>query len=129
MIDSSQVAVFPERRRPTQQAPRGVLVIAHGMSEHAERYDVLAGRLAAAGYWVYAHNHRGHGREAPLPGWFAAHDGWSLVVDDLREVVDHAAAARFHAQPMAAKTAVKVDEHNIGYMPIAQKAPPNAAFS
>lgn len=77
----------------TQQAPRGVLVIAHGLSEHAERYDVLAGRLAAAGYQVYAHNHRGHGREAAVPGWFAAHDGWSLVVDDLREVVDHAAAA------------------------------------
>ncbi len=39
----------------------------------------------------------------------------------------YAAAARFHAQPMDAKLAVKVDEHNIGYMPIAQKAPPNAA--
>ncbi len=37
------------------------------------------------------------------------------------------AAARFHAQPMDAKLTVKVDEHNIGYMPIAQKAPPNAA--
>ena len=37
------------------------------------------------------------------------------------------AAARFHAQPLKAKLAVKVDEHNIGYMPIAQKAPPNAA--
>ena len=37
------------------------------------------------------------------------------------------AAARFHAQPLEAKLAVKVDEHNIGYMPIAQKAPPNAA--
>ena len=36
-------------------------------------------------------------------------------------------AARFHAQPIEAKLAVKVDEHNIGYMPIAEKAPPNAA--
>ena len=39
----------------------------------------------------------------------------------------YAEAARFHAQPMAAKLAVKVDEHTIGYMPIADKAPPNAA--
>ena len=39
----------------------------------------------------------------------------------------YAEAARFHAQPMAAKLAVKVDEHNIGYMPIARAAPPNAA--
>ena len=39
----------------------------------------------------------------------------------------YAEAARFHAQPMEAKLAVKVDEHNIGYMPIARKPPPNAA--
>jgi isopenicillin N synthase-like dioxygenase len=39
----------------------------------------------------------------------------------------YAAAAHFHAQPMEAKLAVKVDEHNSGYMPIAQQAPPNAA--
>lgn len=32
------------------------------------------------------------------------------------------AAARFHAQPMAAKLAVKIDEHNIGYLPIQEKA-------
>jgi isopenicillin N synthase-like dioxygenase len=36
-------------------------------------------------------------------------------------------AARFHALPLEAKLAVKVDEHNIGYMPIARAAPPNAA--
>ncbi|MCA0304561.1 MAG: isopenicillin N synthase family oxygenase [Proteobacteria bacterium] len=39
----------------------------------------------------------------------------------------YAEAARFHALPDAAKLAVKVDEHNIGYMPIARKPPPNAA--
>lgn len=37
------------------------------------------------------------------------------------------AAARFHAQSLEAKLAVRVDEHNIGYMPIARKPPPNAA--
>src|SRR5262245_27308661 len=39
----------------------------------------------------------------------------------------YAEAARFHAQPIERKLAVKVDEHNIGYMPIARKPPPNAA--
>jgi isopenicillin N synthase-like dioxygenase len=39
----------------------------------------------------------------------------------------YAEAARFHAQPLEAKLAVRVDEHNIGYMPIARTAPPNAA--
>jgi isopenicillin N synthase-like dioxygenase len=39
----------------------------------------------------------------------------------------YAEAARFHALPIEQKLAVKVDEHNIGYMPIARKPPPNAA--
>lgn len=39
----------------------------------------------------------------------------------------YAEAARFHALPLEAKLAVKVDEHNIGYLPIARTPPPNAA--
>ena len=54
--------------------------------------------------------------------YLAGHGVPQKMIDDTYE-----AAARFHAQPMAAKLAVKVDEHNIGYMPIATKAPPNAA--
>src|SRR3954470_10678728 len=37
------------------------------------------------------------------------------------------AAARFHAQPAAKKLALKVNEHNIGYMPIAETASPATA--
>jgi isopenicillin N synthase-like dioxygenase len=36
------------------------------------------------------------------------------------------AAARFHAMPVEEKLKVKVDEHTMGYMPIQDKAPPNA---
>jgi len=36
-------------------------------------------------------------------------------------------AARFHAQPMARKLALKVNEHNIGYLPISNAASPQAA--
>lgn len=54
--------------------------------------------------------------------YLAGHGVAQKMIDDT-----YAAAARFHAQPMEAKLAVKVDEHNIGYMPIATKAPPNAA--
>jgi isopenicillin N synthase-like dioxygenase len=39
----------------------------------------------------------------------------------------YGAAARFHAQPMATKLALKVNEHNIGYLPIAKAASPQAA--
>jgi isopenicillin N synthase-like dioxygenase len=36
-------------------------------------------------------------------------------------------ATRFHAQPMEAKLAVRADDHNIGYVPIAPTPQPNAA--
>lgn len=78
--------------------PRAVVVISHGMSEHAGRYHALAGHLVAAGYAVYAHDHRGHGRHAVIPGWFAAHGGWQQVVDDLRTVVDY--ARQRHERPV-----------------------------
>jgi isopenicillin N synthase-like dioxygenase len=46
-----------------------------------------------------------------------------------RELIDaqYAEAARFHAQSMEEKLKLKVNEHTIGYMPIPEKAPPNAA--
>jgi alpha-beta hydrolase superfamily lysophospholipase len=42
--------------------PKGVVQIAHGLGEYATRYDELAQALVAAGYSVYADDHRGHGR-------------------------------------------------------------------
>ncbi|WP_253259201.1 alpha/beta fold hydrolase [Subtercola boreus] len=43
------------------EPPRGVVQLAHGVAEHAARYDRLALDLNAAGYEVYANDHRGHG--------------------------------------------------------------------
>lgn len=40
---------------------KGIVQIAHGMGEHASRYRRLAAALNAAGYGVYANEHRGHG--------------------------------------------------------------------
>ena len=42
--------------------PRGVVQIAHGLAEHAARYDRFARELNAAGYLAFATDHRGHGR-------------------------------------------------------------------
>ncbi|RKS92964.1 alpha-beta hydrolase superfamily lysophospholipase [Microbacterium sp. AG790] len=41
---------------------RGVVQILHGVGEHAGRYTHVAEALTAAGYLVYADDHRGHGR-------------------------------------------------------------------
>lgn len=73
-----------------ERDPRAVVVIAHGMAEHARRYEALAADLTAAGYAVLAHDHLGHGEGAEQLGWFAERDGWATVVDDMRRVVAHA---------------------------------------
>lgn len=65
---------------------KAVVQIAHGLAEHAGRYARLAEALNAAGYAVYANDHRGHGRTCKNKddlGFFAEHDGWRLCVDDL----------------------------------------------
>ncbi|WP_374335924.1 lysophospholipase [Leeia sp.] len=70
-------------------APRAVLLVAHGMAEHAARYARFAEACCAAGVAVYAHDHRGHGDSVgegtPL-GHFADHGGWQRVQDDLTVV-------------------------------------------
>src|SRR4029450_12742423 len=44
--------------------PRGVVVLAHGLGEHARRYDHVAQRLGESGLITYALDHRGHGRSS-----------------------------------------------------------------
>jgi alpha-beta hydrolase superfamily lysophospholipase len=41
--------------------PKAVVQLAHGLGEHALRYEQFAQDLTAAGYSVYADDHRGHG--------------------------------------------------------------------
>ncbi len=76
-------------------APRAIVQIAHGMSEHAGRYAELGRRLAERGYLAVAHDHRGHGksiRPGDEPGHMADEDGWNKAVDDLHRVGRHVAA-------------------------------------
>ncbi|MGK2880522.1 MAG: lysophospholipase [Mycobacterium sp.] len=42
--------------------PKAVVVLSHGLGEHARRYDHVAQRFGEAGLVVYALDHRGHGR-------------------------------------------------------------------
>jgi alpha-beta hydrolase superfamily lysophospholipase len=41
--------------------PKAIVQIAHGLGEHARRYDHVAEALNKAGFSVYADDHRGHG--------------------------------------------------------------------
>jgi alpha-beta hydrolase superfamily lysophospholipase len=64
--------------------PRAIVQITHGMGEHARRYDHVAQALTAAGYVVYAQDHRGHGATAipGHPGNLGA-GGWPALVADI----------------------------------------------
>ncbi|MDD4868454.1 MAG: lysophospholipase [Mycobacterium sp.] len=42
--------------------PRAVVVLSHGLGEHARRYDHVAQRFGDAGLVTYVLDHRGHGR-------------------------------------------------------------------
>jgi alpha-beta hydrolase superfamily lysophospholipase len=83
---SSDGAAINIRRWLGDAPPKAVVQIAHGLAEHAGRYHRLALTLTAAGYAVYAHDHRGHGLSAPGAaglGYFGERGGWRKVVDDL----------------------------------------------
>jgi len=78
---------------------KAVLQIAHGMGEHAGRYAELAEHFTAAGWAVYANDHRGHG-ESLLSGGLG-HMGddrpWERAVGDVHRLAAHVADAHSDA--------------------------------
>ncbi|MGC4396816.1 lysophospholipase [Hydrogenophaga sp. T2] len=65
--------------------PRGVVLIVHGLGEHAWRYNELAQQLNDWGFFVRAYDQRGHGDSGGEPGVLPEDD---TLLDDLFEVVD-----------------------------------------
>lgn len=78
------VEIFVHRWLPDGD-PKAVVQIAHGLAEHAGRYERVAEALTGAGYAVYANDHRGHGQTAKPGelGFFAAREGWAKCLGDL----------------------------------------------
>ncbi|QHE88669.1 alpha/beta hydrolase [Hydrogenophaga sp. BPS33] len=70
---------------PSRQRPRGVVLIVHGLGEHAWRYDPVAHRLNEWGFCVRAYDQRGHGESGGQRGVLPDDDA---LLDDLAEVVD-----------------------------------------
>lgn len=93
LTSSDGIEVFIYRWTPST-APRAVIVIAHGLGEHAARYRRFAITLTALGYLAYAPDHRGHGRTAGGPHAYGdlGEGGWQGLVDDLHSVVAMARA-------------------------------------
>ncbi len=65
---------------------KGIIQIAHGMAEHASRYERFAKKLNEAGYSVYANDHRGHGRsilKGDPQGYLGEGPAFTRLVDDM----------------------------------------------
>ncbi|MEO6278257.1 lysophospholipase [Roseateles sp.] len=76
------------RHWPATAAPRGQLLIVHGLGEHIERYAHVAAALNAAGWDVHGWDHRGHGlSEGPrgdIPDAEALLRDTARVIDTVR---------------------------------------------
>ena len=68
---------------------KGAVQIAHGLSEHAQRYESFAKELTNQGYAVYANDHRGHGQTAGSPekvGYFEETPFWKAALGDMHQL-------------------------------------------
>ena len=79
-FDNKQIYVY---EWTDVSSPRGVVQIAHGMEEHAGRYEPFARALNALGYVVVADDHRGHGDTDPDTLGYAPGDMFSDTVEDM----------------------------------------------
>lgn len=79
--------------------PRAVVLLLHGLGEHAWRYHQLATELNAAGCAVRAYDQRGHGESSGPRGCLP---GDHTLLQDLAEVVDdtRATLCRTHHIPL-----------------------------
>lgn len=66
---------------------RGVIVIVHGLGEHAGRYEPMAQRLTAWGFEVYGYDQCGHGESAGPRGCLP---NTMRLLEDLADVIESA---------------------------------------
>jgi len=91
-------------------APIGIVVVAHGASEHARRYDRFATALNAAGFAVVAPDHRGHG------GTIAATGGGQLGAGGAEALLGDLDELRAQAREAFGPVPVLLFGHSMGAM-------------
>jgi alpha-beta hydrolase superfamily lysophospholipase len=98
---------------PNGVVPRGVIIIVHGLGEHAGRYDRLAEQLNEWGFIVRGFDQFGHGESGGPRGGLPTD---TRLLDDLADIVDSTRAR------MAPKTPLIVLGHGIGGVVVGQFA-------
>jgi alpha-beta hydrolase superfamily lysophospholipase len=70
---------------PEDAAVRGVVILVHGLGEHAWRYDHVARRMNEWGFAVRGYDHYGHGESGGVRGALPTD---MRLVDDLADIVE-----------------------------------------
>ncbi len=71
---------------------KGIIQIAHGMAEHAARYEEFAAYMTQHSYAVFANDHRGHGKTAGSmenTGIISGNNSWKAVLHDMLLLNQH----------------------------------------
>ena len=85
--------------------PKGIVLIVHGLGEHAGRYEGVAQLLMQSGFAVRGYDQRGHGRS---DGQRGALSDQNVLFEDLAEMVDE---ARLHGTPFPTTAGELEAEH------------------
>lgn len=94
--------VFARCWYPSDEKPKAVVQIAHGMAEHGERYEDFAAFLCSKGIAVLVDDHVGHGKSVKSDddlGYFGENFGWDAFVEDERAYTE-LIAAEFPETPL-----------------------------
>jgi alpha-beta hydrolase superfamily lysophospholipase len=83
-FDGETLAIY-DWPLPINRHLRAVVLMVHGLGEHAWRYDRLARELIEMGYLVRAYDQRGHGESVGTRGCLPSNNA---LLKDLTEVID-----------------------------------------
>ncbi|MBR5349004.1 MAG: alpha/beta fold hydrolase [Lachnospiraceae bacterium] len=92
-LPNPKYCLFPEGMEETDGVPRAILQIAHGMTEHIERYDTFAKYMANRGILVVGHDMLGHGMSVEEPedmdlyGYFTPNDPNRVLLEDIYQLM------------------------------------------
>jgi len=76
--------IFLRRWTPDERPPRAVLILVHGLAEHAGRYQYIVEAFLQQGYVIYGHDHRGFGKSGGIRGHWEQFDD---VIKDMHQVM------------------------------------------
>ena len=80
--------IFYYHYKSVSKNPKGIVQIAHGIGEHAGRYQPISELLQEQGYEVYANDHRIHGKSSKSKDVLGLYDGENYFNDAVEDMYE-----------------------------------------